>query len=245
MNKLHPKAVIFDLGSTLIEYEVVPWEQLNALCASSSRKFLVESGFVVPDEQTYDELFELSKSDYRKTASETLVEWNVTQVTAPFLERIRIEPSVDLIERFFDAYYQPVDSLLYAYSDTVATLDWLRPRCVKIGLISNTVFPERAHRQELDKFGIAPYLDFAIFSSTFKLRKPHPDIFRHACSLAGFEPEECVYVGDRYVEDILGPGGIGMPAILRVKENREYPVDMPSDIRRVSTLSELKDHLDI
>ena len=245
MQKLSPKAVIFDLGSTLIEYEAIPWEELNDRCATSGRQMLVEAGFSVPEEAEFQRLFESAKESYRKMASTSLVEWDVTMVAGPFIQNLGIEPKDDLVDHFFDAYYQPVDEMLYVYPDTVVTLEWLKPRCKKIGLISNTVFPERAHRMELKRFGIEPYLDFAIFSSTFKLRKPHPDIFLRACELAGYAPDECLYVGDRYVEDILGPTGIGMSAILRIKPGREYPPEMTSDVRRISTLSELEEHLDI
>ncbi len=245
MEKLRPKAVIFDLGSTLIEYEVVSWDELNRLCASSAREWLVSEGFEVPDETVFHTRFEDAKFEYRKAASESLVEWNVPMVAVPFLRDIGIAIHDGFVDRFFDAYYAPVDRLLYAYPDTLDTLRWIKRRGLPIGLVSNTVFPERAHRRELKRFQIESLLDFAIFSSTFKLRKPHPDIFRHACSLAGVSPHDCVYVGDRYVEDIVGPTGVGMSAVLRAKEGREYPPDMPADIRRIRTLSELSLHLDI
>lgn len=245
MEKLRPQAVIFDLGSTLIEYEAVSWDELNLLCATSARKWLVEQGYAVPDEQVFHARFEEAKTAYRRAASETLEEWNVPMVATPFLEEYGIDTRDGMVDRFFDAYYAPVDRLLFVYPDTIDTLRWIKSRGVRTGLISNTVFPERAHRHELKRFGIEPYLDFTIFSSSFRLRKPHPDIFRHACTLAGCAPEECVYVGDRYVEDITGPNGIGMAAILRAKAGREYPPDMPPDVRRISTLAELADHLDI
>jgi FMN phosphatase YigB (HAD superfamily) len=97
----------------------------------------------------------------------------------------------------------------------------------------------------LRRFGIAPLLQFTVFSSTFGLRKPHADIFRHACNLAGQNPVDCVYVGDRYVEDITGPQGIGMSAILKIKQGREYPEEMPGAERRIEHLSELFDHIQI
>jgi len=93
----------------------------------------------------------------------------------------------------------------------------------------------------LERFRIEPYLDFKIFSSTFKYRKPHPDIFLKAANLAGYAPSECLYVGDRYYEDIQGPAGIGMKAVLKMVDKRQYPEDMPYDFPRIKTLSELLD----
>jgi HAD superfamily hydrolase (TIGR01549 family) len=245
MTKLTPKAILFDLGSTLIEYEAVPWDQLNQLCADSAREFLATEGYTVPDPTQFHLTFEAAKADHRRTASESLVEWNVPMIARKYLQEQVPSFPLDQVDRFFDAYYAPVDRLLYIYDDTLATLERLRSRYGTIGLISNTVFPERAHRHELARFGIEPFLDFAIFSSTFGLRKPHPDIFLKAARLAGAEPGECVYVGDRYVEDVLGPTRIGMPAVLRLKAGRAYPPEMPEATRRISTLSELAEHIEI
>ncbi|MCM2271586.1 MAG: HAD family hydrolase [candidate division Zixibacteria bacterium] len=245
MEKLNPQAIIFDLGSTLIEYEAVAWDELNVLCAHNAHAFLLEHGYRIPDPVEFHKMFENAKASYRKRANESLVEWSVPEVASEMLRSYTDSVSTDFVDRFFDAYYKPVDTLLFIYDDTLETLRRLRSRYVKIGLISNTVFPERVHRYELRKFGIEPFLDFAIFSSTFRLRKPHPEIFREACHQAGLAPEQCVYIGDRYVEDITGPNGIGMPAILKVKEGREYPADMPPTTRKINQLSELLDHLEI
>jgi putative hydrolase of the HAD superfamily len=121
----------------------------------------------------------------------------------------------------------------------------LKQQHLVIGLVSNTVFPERAHRQELKRFGIEPYLDFAVFSSSLGRRKPHPDIFYKAANLAGAALPECVYIGDRYTEDVEGPNGVGMAAILKLWDGREYPADLPETTRTIRTLSELDRHLDL
>lgn len=241
--KLDPKAVIFDLGSTLIEYEAVSWDELNVLCANHAHTFLLEHGYRIPDPVEFHAMFEAAKSSYRKRASESYEEWDVPQVAMEMLGQYDKAIAPEFVDSFFDAYYKPVDTLLFMYDDTIDTLQRLRKKYPQIGLVSNTVFPERVHRHELERFGIEPYLNFAIFSSTFRLRKPHPDIFREACRLAGYPPEECVYIGDRYLEDITGPNSIGMPAVLKVKEGREYPPEMPAEVRKINRLSELFDHL--
>lgn len=244
MSKLKPRAVIFDLGSTLIEYEAVPWEELNVLCAESGRQFLKKSGYAVPDPADFHREMESAKSGFRRLADEHQIEWDVVRATNLLFTNLGWENTNGLSEKFFDAYYSAVEKQLFIYDDTVATLTRLRGRVGAIGLISNTVFPERAHLTELKRFGIERFFNFTIFSSTFGLRKPHPDIFFKAANLAGVAPQECVYIGDRYKEDIVGPSQIGMPAILKVKEGREYPAEMPALERRITHLSELFDHLD-
>ncbi len=245
MERLQAKAVIFDLGSTLIEYEVIPWSEMNLYCSASARDYLVKEGHNVPDEREFHQLYEQVKEQYRKTAAETLVEWTIMQAAGDMLKGWNIKVDSDLLNRFFAAYYEPLGKQIHPYDDTLETLEKVRQRYSVIGLVSNTIFPERTHRQELKRFGIEAYLDFAVFSSTFGLRKPHPDIFYKAANLAGYAPSECVYIGDRYVEDVQGPTRIGMPAILKLWDGREYPHEMTETTRTIVTLSELESHLDL
>jgi putative hydrolase of the HAD superfamily len=134
---------------------------------------------------------------------------------------------------------------VYAYDDALSILDRVKSRYGTVGLVSNTIFPPRAHLRELDKFKLRSFFDFTIFSSTFGLRKPHPDIFYEASTRAGAAPGECVYIGDRYREDVEGPTRIGMNSILRFHPDREYPEDKLPSLRMVNSLSELDLHLDI
>ena len=243
MDKIQPRAVIFDLGSTLIEYEVIGWDELGEECAEAGWKFLTDEGLDIPDRGEFNAVFDEIRDGYRKVARESFVEWDVPTVAGKLFHKLGIRHDEKLIDRFFDAYYEPVDRRLFVYEDTISTLERVKRSIGRIGLVSNTVFPERAHLGELKRFGIEPFLDFTVFSSSFGLRKPHPDIFRHACNLAGYAPSECVYIGDRYMEDVQGPTGIGMHAILKVKPDREYPEDMPETVRKIDTLSEIGQHV--
>ncbi|UCD63243.1 MAG: HAD family hydrolase [Candidatus Zixiibacteriota bacterium] len=245
MNKLKPKAVIFDLGSTLIEYEAKPWSEQAVTCAASVRKFLDRQGHPVPEDEEFFRIFEDIKNDFRKHAAESLTEWTVPQAAERLLGKLGIEADDGMADKLFDAYYQPVGKLIYAYDDVLDVLARIRKSADAVGLVSNTIFPERAHMKELRRFKIEPYLDFCIFSSTFGLRKPHPDIFYKAANCAGYAPAECIYIGDRYVEDFQGPSQMGMPAVLKVLPWREYPTDMPDDIPTISCLSDLDKYLDI
>ncbi len=43
--------------------------------------------------------------------------------------------------------------------------------------------------------------------------KPDPFIFTHTVRQAGFEPNECVYIGDHPLNDIMGATRAGMTAV--------------------------------
>ena len=245
MQKLKPRAIIFDLGSTLIEYESVPWEKLVFECAEAARQFLLNLSIDLPPKDEFLDIFESTRLEFRAEAVKTLGEYTVPEASREILSRLGIDHDDELIEGMFGAYYQRVRDGLYIYADTLRTLQRIKESNITIGLISNTIFPESAHQGELTHFGISDYFDFTVFSSSFGKRKPHADIFRHAIRLAGCRPEEAVYIGDRYLEDITGPHAIGLQAILKVKNGREYPSEMPLAIRRIRNLAELADHIDL
>lgn len=244
MDKLTPQAVLFDLGSTLIEYPSTIWEEVSAECVAHARDHLVDMGHQLPEAEVFFNTYREIRDEHRKTAADTLVEWNVLQVARRLLARVGVETIDGLDREFFDAYYEKVKPHVYAMSDAVEVLTRIRERYSAVGLISNTVFPEETHLDEMQRFEIAEYFDFTIFSSTFGMRKPHPDIFYQAANQAGFAPGECVYIGDRYVEDVTGPQKIGMSAILRRHEGRDYPEPLSYNLRVVESLSELSEHFD-
>jgi len=113
MDRLTPKAVIFDLGSTLIEYEVVSWDELTVKCAARTHAFLQQQGLSIPEEQEYISLFEDIRIRYRDQARLTYVEYQVPDAARELLGSLGIDYQDDLINQFFETYYRPVAEQLY------------------------------------------------------------------------------------------------------------------------------------
>lgn len=243
--KLRPRGVIFDLGSTLIEYEAMPWPELAVIGIMEVRRALEGRQHQLPPPDEFVSLVNRYKTEYKESSTATLREWDMTSVMARLCSELQLLDHAQEHDRLFDAYYSPVAEKLYIYEDTKDVLARLRDAGLAIGLVSNTIFPERVHRDELNRFGINSYFDHLTFSSTFGWKKPDPRIFQVAASGLGLDPADCVYVGDRYLEDIVGPSLIGMPAILKNKSRIEYPDPLPLRTRVVESLSGLFDHLEI
>lgn len=243
MQKIRPQAVIFDLGSTLIEYEARPWDQQSKLCLDQTHRHLTQNQHPVPSLEQWHISYYQIRAKKRAESEATLREWLVPDALSELTRIHGLGLDDRESQQLFEQFYQTVANELFVYEETIEVLSDLRANVSAIGLISNTIFPEEVHRGELSRFGIEKYFDFAIFSSSFGFKKPHPNIFHEASRLAGFAPSECVYIGDRYREDILGPTSIGMHAILRHTQNREYPDPLPSDLRVIKTLRDLGNHL--
>ena len=95
------------------------------------------------------------------------------------------------------------------FEDVLPTLEAIRERGVKIGLLSNSA-------RDLGEFvahhGL--HVDAVLTSGAHGKTKPHASIFRAVLTLLEVEPAEAVMVGDTVADDIDGALAIGMRAVL-------------------------------
>lgn len=235
--------VLFDLGSTLLEYETIPWSILDVNCLNSGYDFLQKSGYAVPPiDKFWANQVEIWQR-YRERAAETLEEWRIVDAVKDLLSSFNIKDNGRLPEKFFEAYYTPVSRQLSVFADALSVLQKLKEKGKRIGLVSNTYFPEDYHINELKRFGLLTCLDFTIFSITFGYRKPHPTIYGRALELLGTEPERTLFIGDRYMEDCAGPAAAGMHTIIKYRHGREYPDLMKEGRIVVNSLTEILEYI--
>lgn len=90
----------------------------------------------------------------------------------------------------------------------------LRERGIKVGVLSNTIWPRDWHRGFFARDGVLDLIDGDVYSSEIPWTKPAPEAFHAAMEAVGAtDPSRCVYVGDRLYEDVFGPQQVGMKAI--------------------------------
>jgi FMN phosphatase YigB (HAD superfamily) len=232
------KAILFDMGSTLIEFENSTWEELAKLSTEKGYEFLKEKNVSLP---IFEEFSEALYGEFAKARSEiekNLKEIKFEKVIFDFFRKLNLSTSDGVYGSFLEVYYEPVTDQLTLVEGAKKVLKFFKDQNLKIGLISNTIFPERFHLRELKRFGLYPYLDAHFFSSEVGLRKPHPRIFQLALEKLGVDPSEAVFVGDRLKEDVGGAQNVGMKGILKYQEGRDYTVPVRPDAR-VMELKEL------
>lgn len=122
------------------------------------------------------------------------------------------------------------------FDDTIDTLKVLKEKGFKLGIITNG-YPG-PQRGKIEVTGIAPYFDSIIISKEFGVNKPDPAIFQGASASLGLKPEECVYVGDIFSNDIMGAYNAGFtPVWMYPDEKTRYSAR--KDVIRINKLSEL------
>ena len=117
------------------------------------------------------------------------------------------------------------------YDDALPTLEAVRERGLKVGLLSNT-------ERDLDEF-VAHHgltVDAVLTSRAHGKTKPHETIFRRMLELLGVAPEEALMVGDTVADDIEGALAVGMEAVLVDREGRYPELESLDDLRGVLSL---------
>lgn len=121
------------------------------------------------------------------------------------------------------AYHNTKKLYVKPYDDTMPTLERLKERGYKVGVVSNGLAIKQW--EKLTRLGLSNAFDKVVVSEEVGIWKPEAGVFLKACEGLSVEPEECVYVGDRLDTDILGANRAGMTSVrlLRGKWKEDKP----------------------
>jgi putative hydrolase of the HAD superfamily len=222
------RAVIFDWGGTLTPWHVLDYETLwQDVCTPHFPGTAAQqaAAAICAAEQ---ELWLATRDSHR---SATL---------AQVFERA----GVSATEALLASYYQAWDPHTYTDPDVPPLLSWLRQRGIRVGVLSNTMWPRSAHERVFLRDNVLHLIDGAVYSSEIPWAKPHREAFQAAMAAVGVdEPADCVFVGDRPYDDVHGAKSAGMRAVL--VPNSDVPsFDGAAPDAVITRLAELTRHLD-
>jgi putative hydrolase of the HAD superfamily len=192
-------AVIFDWGGTLTPWHTIDQDELwRAVCALHAD---TESAARMAGDLRAAEI-QLWQAAEREQRSATL-------------DELLSMAGVPASEAFLASYFQAWEPHTFIDPDAPDVLRELRGRGVKIGVLSNTMWPRARHEHIFGRDGVLDLIDGAVYSSEIPWTKPHPEAFRAAMAAVGVtEPGNCVFVGDRPFDDVYGARGAGMRTVL-------------------------------
>jgi len=192
-------AVIFDWGGTLTPWHSIDAAKLwSAVCAPhfpANEAASIATTLLAAE----DELWRLSRTEQRSASMSAL--FALAGVTAT--------------EAFLASYVDAWEPHTFTDPDVPELLAFLRGGGVKIGVLSNTMWPRSWHEEVFRRDGVLDQIDGAIYTSEIDWTKPHPETFRAAMAAVGVtDPARCVFVGDRPYDDVYGAQRAGMRAVL-------------------------------
>jgi putative hydrolase of the HAD superfamily len=124
------------------------------------------------------------------------------------------EAGLDHDPALLSAYYDFWEPHTLTDPEVAPLFRWLRGEGIKVGILSNTIWPREWHRGYFERDGVLDLIDGDVYSSEIPWTKPSPDAFRAAMDAVGVtDPARCVYVGDRLFDDVWGAQNAGLRAI--------------------------------
>jgi putative hydrolase of the HAD superfamily len=222
------EAVIFDWGGTLTPWHAIDHEELwLSVCGRH---------YPAGEAAALAEAVRLAESELWRLGETTQQSSTLDSVFA----RAGLTVSADLLASYHEAW----DPHTITDPDARPLLSELRRRGIKVGVLSNTMWPRAAHEQIFIRDGIYDLIDGAVYTSEIPWVKPHPEAFGAAMRAIGVtDPAGCVFVGDRPFDDVYGAKSAGMRAVL--VPNSDVPAfEAAEPDAIISRLAELLGHLD-
>jgi putative hydrolase of the HAD superfamily len=203
------EAVVFDWGGTL-----TAWHDID---------FHAESLALAQAVVNVDHDIEVSQS--RLHAANQAI-WGRSRdhqqsaTVADLFTEAGLEHDPDLLQ----AYYEFWEPHTLTDPEVGPLFEALRAAGIKVGVLSNTIWPRAWHEGFFRRDGVLDLIDGDVYTSEIPWTKPSPHAFRAALDAVGAtDPARCVYVGDRLFDDVYGAQSAGLRAI-HVPHSR-IPVD--------------------
>jgi putative hydrolase of the HAD superfamily len=215
------KAVIFDLGGTLLHYHDKnsddPKRPFRLVTLAGIRRIyerLVREGHPLPQPDRFAEVVDQHiRQSYRAAVQDLRGGTIEIPIRAAFAE-VGVELQDGQWSALRQEFYGGIDEIVLPRSGLKETLSGLQARGLQLGLISNTFWAADLHDRHLAEHHILEYLPLRIYSCDVPRVKPHPSVFAAAIDRLNITPGEAVYVGDRPDVDIQGAQKAGWRGIL-------------------------------
>jgi putative hydrolase of the HAD superfamily len=190
-----PRAVLFDLGDTLLhQVSFDPEAWAGSLPGPEAR-----------------ELLRALTRDFRNVRNVGPVELRMGACLRHLHERLGL-PSDRPPEELELTFWQTT-SRMAPEPGVGAVLEALARRGLALGAVSNSMFAGPVLTWELARHGLARPLRFVMSSADYGLKKPHRSIFETALARLGLPAEAVWHVGDSFTNDVVGSADAGLRAV--------------------------------
>lgn len=251
------RGIIFDMGGTLLDYHPPTedpkraWQAMEDLGAEALYEFLAEQDYALPPlDEARAANFAIMLKHWQTVGRGDAANPRLLPVLVEVMKAWGVPPAggsnplVDgLAEEAMSAYIAPVQALVRPMPGAAETLAAVQEMGLRIGLISNTIWPGAFHLADLARFDLEDYLEVAFFSADVAAWKPDARVFRLALEALKLEAAEAVYVGDHPYFDVYGAQQAGLRGVWLRSEEWTDPAEFGYEITPDATLGHLPDLL--
>ncbi len=135
-------------------------------------------------------------------------------------------------------WYEPLGKLARIEPALKETLTTLKKMGLKLGILSNTFISAGSLDRHLAQLGILDFFPYRLYSYQFEFRKPDRRIFQAAEERMGERAENILFVGDRLDVDIWPALRAGMRAAMK-SAYRNVGKNTPTGVWKIDRIVEL------
>jgi putative hydrolase of the HAD superfamily len=232
------KAVLFDLGDTLLHFGKIDTIRLFAAGARSSYDYLKEQGQSVGSFTFYlwRNLIRLHLKDLFSRI--TGKDFDALALLQKIGTKKGVKLSSEQWQHVAWLWYEPLSRIAEVEPGTKNTLTELKNKGLKLGIVSNTFVNSSSLEKHLKQLSILDFFTVRIYSYEFDFRKPNLQIFRIAAERIGETLDKILFVGDRIDKDIQPAIKTGMHAVLK-EAYTNTGKNIPKGIHKIKNLAEL------
>jgi len=235
------KAVLFDLGDTLLDFGKIHKTRMVLQGARSSHDYLRKLGQPVASFAGYF-LRYLVRLRIRYYLSECRgQDFDSLALLQEAGRKDGLTCSREQWEEVIWHWYEPLSRLAEVEPDLKETLSSLLRKGIKLGIVSNTFVNRASLERHLEQLGLRDFFSLRLYSYELGLRKPDLRIFRAAAEQIEEAPEHILFVGDRIDKDVRPALACGMKAALKdayTNAGKKAP-DRAWKISRIAELPDL------
>ncbi|MBX3120064.1 MAG: HAD-IA family hydrolase [Fimbriimonadaceae bacterium] len=203
--------ITFDCADTLVRAD---W---------NSSRFAIESARMAgmnPDEQVAKEVYERllfgrwkEYGQLNLTKDPDICDGFWIELTRDWMAKVglpadKLDPLMEIVR---ERLYGPDQQIFSLFDDTLACLDKLSAKGIRLAIISNWDYS--LHRV-VKNLNIQHYFEKVYASLEVGVEKPESYIFTNALQELGVKPDETLHIGDNPLDDVQGARGVGMHAAL-------------------------------
>ena len=232
------KAVLFDLGETLLNFGKVKTTSLFRQGARLSYDYLKSMGQPVGNFECYCWRNLASLRLHHIISNFTGNDFNSLALLRGIGTKRGVRLDKEQWRQFAWYWYEPLARTAQIDPNTIETLESLKKMGLQLGIVSNTFVNACSLEQHLKQFGILDFFSVRIYSYQLNFRKPDLRIFKIAAEKIGHMLQNIMFVGDRIDKDINGALKSGMYPVLKTAYTNSGK-ETPKGAWKIDLLSEL------
>jgi HAD superfamily hydrolase (TIGR01509 family) len=232
------KAVLFDLGETLLSFGRINTTKVFRQSAKLTYEFLQSCNQPLGNFKWYRWHSMIAVRFHCLVSSLTGKDFNALSLLKKIGTKKGFTLREDQWRQLGWLWYEPLAKLARIEPRLKETLASLRQMGLKLGIVSNTFISAGSLDRHLAQLGILDFFPFRLYSYQFDFRKPDVRIFQTATQQMGEPLQDVLFVGDRIDKDIRPALKAGMQAVLK-EAYTNIGKKIPKGVWRINRLSEL------